>query len=252
MAKAEKSEALILRRFPHSESSLIVHAFTRTHGRIPFMAKGARRGGKRGSVPLVPVVLLEFVWTPSQRSEIQLLREVSLVDGYGNIHTNFEKMAWAQAAIESLGRCLKGEGEYDELFSQTDAYLKALMGELQRPENLFRRFRLQILQHLGFEIELVVPENASLLFFDPLLGELTTTRTNDRGIPIHLGALKLLKQMQRGSFDEVKRLRISSEASREIDWFLDAAFRHAFDHWGKLESLKLLENVDKFNSETPE
>ncbi|HEX05219.1 MAG TPA: DNA repair protein RecO, partial [Bacteroidetes bacterium] len=100
MRKLTKSNALILRRIRHGDSSLIIHAFTRDHGRIPFIAKGARSGGKRSPVPLIPVVELEFIWSTSTRSELQLLREWSLVDGLGDLHKDFTKLAWAQAAIE--------------------------------------------------------------------------------------------------------------------------------------------------------
>ena len=84
-----RSEALILKRIRHGETSLIVHAFTREHGRISFIAKGARSGGKRAVVPLVPVVLLELIWKQSSKSEIQVLREVSLVNGFGIIPRPF-------------------------------------------------------------------------------------------------------------------------------------------------------------------
>ncbi len=243
MAELIKSEALILRRFRHGDTSLVIHAFTREKGRVPFIAKGARIGGKRAPVPLIPVVLLEFVWSPSIKSELQLLREVSLVDGFGPIHQDFEHLAWAQAAIETLGRTLTGEEPYEELFSETVSYLKSLAESGGRPENLLYRFRLKALQELGYGINLAVPEESSAQFyFSAKAGRVFTRKNKVRGaIPVGLGAWKLLGAVGRSGYGEVQRLRIPAKATDQIESILDAAYRHAFERWAPLESLKLLD-----------
>ena len=40
---ASEDNALLLRRFPYGESSLVVHALTRAHGRVALLARGAYR-----------------------------------------------------------------------------------------------------------------------------------------------------------------------------------------------------------------
>ena len=244
MPKLIKSEALILRRFRQGDTSLVLHAFTRESGRIPFIAKGARAGGRKPPVPLVPVVLLELIWAPSTKSELQLLREWSLVDGFGNIHADFERMAWAQAALETLGRTLIGEEEHASLFDMTLQYLKALGATEGRYENLFHRFRLRTLGELGYELNLELPRNATGTGrFRPEEGSLHFDRDQD-GFPVNLGAWKSLAMLAKGGWGEAVRLRLSPGISKEIGQILDISYRHAFDRWKPLASLGLLDPVE--------
>lgn len=240
--RMEKSEALLLRRFRHGDTSLVVHAFTRDHGRIPFIAKGARSGGRKPPVPLVPVVLLELVWKPSTRSELQFLREWSLVDGLGELHKDYEKLAWAQAGLEVLAKTLRGEGSHERLFEQTLAYLQKLGQAGQRHENLFVAFRLQVLRELGFELNLAVPEQLGPRGrFQPARGALMVDDGRVTGTPISAGGWKSLGALARAGFEEASRIRFNNNALREINQVLDAAYAHAFEKWGPLESLKLLQ-----------
>jgi DNA repair protein RecO (recombination protein O) len=41
--RVDHQAAFVLHAYPYSETSLLVEAFTRAHGRLPLVAKGARR-----------------------------------------------------------------------------------------------------------------------------------------------------------------------------------------------------------------
>ncbi|MBS1261170.1 MAG: DNA repair protein RecO [Calditrichaeota bacterium] len=250
MPKLIKSDALILKRIRHGDTSLIVHAFTRDFGRVPFIAKGARSGGKKPPVPLIPVVVLEFVWSPSTRSELQLLREWSLVDGFGAIHRDYVKLAWAQAAVEVLARTLSGEEEHERLFEITLAYLRALGDTSDRFENLFILFRLHALRELGYELSLSIREDErGAVFYVPGRGIVPGTpsgRAPAGGIRIQPGTWKSLGALAKHGFSGAGRFRLQKNARAEVERVLDAAYRHAFDRWGKLESLKLLAPMEAF------
>ncbi|MCB2211978.1 DNA repair protein RecO [bacterium] len=244
MPKLHKSNALILKRIRHGDTSLILHAFTRDHGRVPFIAKGARSGGKRPPVPLVPVVELEFIWATSTRSELQLLREWSLVDGFGPVHADFTRLAWAQAGIEVLGRTLSGEEEHRDLFDLTLTYLHALGEASARYENLFILFRLLALRELGYELSVDANSDSTQpLVFIPGQGLISAKQVDssrDKGMRIAPGSIKSLEMLLKQGFDNATRFKLTRDAHEEIDRLLNAAYRFSFDRWGKLESLKLL------------
>lgn len=242
MAKRlEKSSALLLRRFRHGDTSLIVHGFTREFGRIPFIAKGARSGGRKAPVPLVPVVRLEFIWATSTKSELQLLREWSLEDGFGAIHTDFVKLAWAQAAFEALGRTLSPGDPFPELFDDTIEYLHALAMADGKYENLFVRFRLNALRELGFEMDFTnIDEVRVKGRFDPSIGRLCPSQNPQAGGNVHLGTWKSMAALTKMPYEEVSRLKLRPDAVQEIEMVLNMAYRHAFDRWGPLNSLNLL------------
>lgn len=241
-----KSEALILRRFRHGDTSLVLHAFTREAGRVPFIAKGARAGGRKPPVPLVPAVLLEVIWKPSTRSELQLLREWSLLDGFGAIHRDFEKLAWTQAGLEVLGRTLTGEQPHEELFDNTLDYIRAVEKGTGRYQTLLHRLRLMVLRELGYELDLTVPEGKSGIGrFIPGRGAWVPESGEGLGLPVHLGSWKLLAALAATPWDQMNRVKPGREAAQEMETVLNAAFRHAFDRWMPLESLKLLAPIQE-------
>lgn len=64
-----RDRALLVRRTPFGNSSLVVHAITRRHGRVALMAKGAYRPKSRYSGVLDWFDTLELEWTEPRRPE---------------------------------------------------------------------------------------------------------------------------------------------------------------------------------------
>ena len=73
-------QAILLRRFPYSESSLVTRVFTRQHGKIGLLARGAHRPKSRFYCVLDHFDTLELTWKEQRGRELQELRE-------GDIHT---------------------------------------------------------------------------------------------------------------------------------------------------------------------
>lgn len=57
-----RDEALLLRRIPYKDTSLILHLLTRNHGRIALMARGGRRMKSPLRAALAPLYRLELIW----------------------------------------------------------------------------------------------------------------------------------------------------------------------------------------------
>src|SRR5436853_3008836 len=81
----ERTQGLILRTRPLSETSLIVQWLTPDAGRIATVAKGARRPKSpfRGKLDLF--YLADFSFQRSRRSELHALREVSLLETHASL-----------------------------------------------------------------------------------------------------------------------------------------------------------------------
>jgi len=62
-----RDQALLLRRIPFRESSLVLHLLTRDHGRIALMAKGARRANNRLRPHLTQLTALAVRWVGGAR-----------------------------------------------------------------------------------------------------------------------------------------------------------------------------------------
>lgn len=61
-----QDEALLLRRIPYSDTSLICHFLTAQHGRITLMARGGRRPKSPFRASLEPLFVLEISWRPGR------------------------------------------------------------------------------------------------------------------------------------------------------------------------------------------
>jgi len=61
-----QDEALLLRRIPYSDTSLICHFLTAQHGRIAVMARGARRPKSTFRATLEPLYDLHICWRPGR------------------------------------------------------------------------------------------------------------------------------------------------------------------------------------------
>jgi DNA repair protein RecO (recombination protein O) len=73
-----RDRALVLKRFAFSESSLVVHACTREHGRVHLLAKGAYRPTSRYFAVLDLLDTLELEWQHDPRRELGTLRAGSV------------------------------------------------------------------------------------------------------------------------------------------------------------------------------
>ena len=85
-----QDKALLVRRIPYSDTSLICHFFTEQHGRIALMARGARRPKSSFRASLEPLYALHISWRPGRTgmgtlTDVQrgpsLLQPVQVLDG---------------------------------------------------------------------------------------------------------------------------------------------------------------------------
>ena len=98
----ERASGLVLRVFPLTETSLIVHWLSPEAGRIGTVVKGARRPKSpfRGKLDLFH--LAEFSFRRSRRSDLHTLREVALLDTFPHLRTDVELLDCLARAAKLL------------------------------------------------------------------------------------------------------------------------------------------------------
>jgi DNA repair protein RecO (recombination protein O) len=178
MSRDQLQQAFVLHRRDFSNTSLLLEVFSAEHGRLPLVAKGAKRGAGRGSrsALLEPFQPLWLTW--SGRGEVGTLTRAEAAG---------TPLALAGDALycgfylnELLLRLLGRQDAHQALFV---FYQQALDG-LSRGEStlpaVLRRFELRLLAELGWELVLsrdaegrpVAPEGWYL--FQPERGLLPT------------------------------------------------------------------------------
>src|SRR3954467_13489483 len=95
----ESTQGIVLRTYPLTETSLIVHWLTPDLGRIATVAKGARRPKStfRGKLDLF--YFADFSFARSAKSELHNLREVVLRDTHAALRKDFTRLQQASYAV---------------------------------------------------------------------------------------------------------------------------------------------------------
>lgn len=98
--KRYRSPAVVLRAGNFGESDRMVTFFTRDHGKIRAVAKGARRSKKRGFGLLQPFVHIEVDIVEAKKGSIPRLDAISLIDPFPSIATDPLALGYAGYFVE--------------------------------------------------------------------------------------------------------------------------------------------------------
>ena len=202
MTELVRDAAIVLRATAYSETSLIVTAFTARHGRIGLMAKGARRRIKNGStLVLEPGYEMEFVWAHKSSRDLQLVRELSLLNPHFGIRQSLEATVIASSAIQLLLRTQNDDDPHPALFLAATQLLGACESPVSARWPVYWKFHLVLLSQLGFAVG------------DP--SEFTKA-------PFKLSgeSLALIRKLNNADFAIAARLRTTATAEREVTRWL--------------------------------
>lgn len=151
--RVQLEPAYVLHGRPYRESSLLVEAFSRSHGRIGLVARGARSSRSRWRSLLQPFRPLLLGW--SQRGELGTLSAAEQVASVPLARG--DALFCGLYVNELLLRALHRSDPHETLF---DAY-RHLLAELaaQRPpQPLLRAFERDLLEAIGFAMQLSVEQ----------------------------------------------------------------------------------------------
>ena len=108
-----RDEAILLRRFPYSESSLVVRVFSRLHGKIGLLARGAHRPKSRFYCVLDHFDTLELEWRHQPGRELMELRRGDILTRRAAIATDLETYRAGAVACELVDlACPTGQREH--------------------------------------------------------------------------------------------------------------------------------------------
>lgn len=151
--RVELEPAWVLHRYPWRETSLIVEALTRDHGRVGIVARGGRR---RRSLPLVPFA--PFALSFNQRGELATLTGA---EPAGPVHAFTGKRFLAACYLNELVlRLTARDDPAPEVYTLYGETLARLESELAPA---VRRFEGRLLRALGFALPLTRDANGKLL-----------------------------------------------------------------------------------------
>lgn len=149
LRRHEDQPGFVLHTYPYSESSLIVEAFTREHGRLPLLAKGAKRPGSAMRGALLQFQRVGLSWAGKGD-----LRNLTRAEWLGGIPALGPKaLACGFYLNELLLKLLQRDDPHERLFDHYEAALRGL-GSQPRVGDVLRIFEKALLREIGYAVDL--------------------------------------------------------------------------------------------------
>ena len=205
MTREFDDDAVILRTYKSGESDRVVVSWTRAHGKVRAIAKGARKtsSAMAGTLEVLAWVRASFVAT---RGELFVVRHARHLARLTTLRGDYERINAGYAVVEVLD-ALPSEGVSDEaLYELTVRVLAALDDARYDPTLVPASFYLRLLAHDGSAPVLDACVNCGcvepLVAFDARVGGVLCERCRS-GRPLSASALTLLRRLTGGSLSAV-------------------------------------------------
>jgi len=165
--RVSNEPAYVLHRYDWSETSLILEVFTRRHGRIALVAKGAKRPSSNFRPVLLPLQPLQLNF--SGEAEIRTLKGAEWMGGH--VMPTGEALLSGYYVNELLLRLLARDDPHEALFDAYAGVVQVLAGDHAKAQSatqsaVLRAFELLLLREVGLLPSLDV-ETMTLAPLDP-------------------------------------------------------------------------------------
>lgn len=236
-------EALTLRHHDFGEADRIVSFFSRRHGKIRAVAKGARKLKSRFAGRLEPFHTVDITYYGREGAQLYKLSSAEISRARTGLSEDLERFSRACYFTEALELGLREGDPNPKAYLAADAAFNLIEKE-SRPKELdwlVRFFDVKFLSHIGYRPELercvvcraAAAEGVSAAF-DAERGGILCPACRAKGknlIPLSAGAAKFLARIMATEFGGATRLKPSPAMLEEIGKAI-VAFRN-----GRLRSI---------------
>lgn len=141
--------AIVLRRIPYSETSWILHVFTREEGAMSLLARGARRPSSPLAGTLEPLGLSELEVAAKPGRDLQTLSQAVAMDPRSRLRRDLAASAVGLVCAETVLRLAREPGEHRGIFDALESALSDLDSRGYLPAILWR-FLARFSEEMGW------------------------------------------------------------------------------------------------------
>lgn len=245
-----KSPAVILRCRDYGDTDRIVVLYTRDHGKLSGIAKGAKKSRKRFANVLEPFTCAQFLFSKRGRDSLALLENCDPISHYEAIRNDLEKTLLASYLVDLIEQFTAEGKKNDDLYELLVVFL-SLIEEGNTSESLIRFFEIRLLKILGYEplldscIVCKTPvANGASYYFSPRDGGIRCYAcggSQTEGIAVSTGALKTLLLGRDIDTSIIGRIALTTQTTAETRRMLGLFIRHLLGR--ELKSLQVLGQI---------
>jgi DNA repair protein RecO (recombination protein O) len=116
MSLTLKTEAIVLRSIRYGEADRILHLYTRDHGRLGAIAKGARRASSKFGARLEPLSQVNLLLRQG-RGDLYTVTGAETVDHRPTMRNSAESLDGAARACDAVARLFETDESHPEVFT---------------------------------------------------------------------------------------------------------------------------------------
>ena len=231
-----RAEAIVLRHSDWGEADRLLTFYSREHGKVRAIAKGARKINSRKAGHLEPFTRVKLQLARGR--DLLIVTQVETIDPYLSLREDLTRMGQASYVIELLDRFVPNEEiavpSLYRLLTETLSRL-AVEADAWLP---VRYYEMRLLDFLGFRPQLfecvncgreILPEDQ---FFSFSAGGAICPRCGEglKGLrKISIEALKYLRHFQRSAYREASRAHPEADTKRELEALMQGYFTHLLE-----------------------
>jgi len=242
-----KAQAIVLRQRKLGEADKIVTLFCAHKGKLDAVAKGVRRTKSRLAGHLEPLTLGSYL--VAEGRDLDIVTQAETVEAFPALREDLERLSRGLYCAELVDRLTPERSEANPIFR----LLQETLGLLDREAALdiaVRRFELRLLDELGYRPSL---ESCAACdrrlepatnFWSAAAGGVVCPRCADDApglAPLSLNGLKVLRLLQRASYAEAARVRLSPALAAEVEACLAEQVRFVLER--EVRSARFVETV---------
>lgn len=246
--RSYRTEALILKRRDFGEADRLLTLLTPTNGRVDAIAKGARKPNttKTGHVELFTKADMLI----NRGRELDIVTQVVMVEPYLPLREDLQRGAFANYIAELM---IRFTGENDEDDTQQFELLENTFQRLCETDDLrlaVRYYEMRLLDLTGFRPELqycvisqeeIQPENQFFSYEQGGIVSPSQAHLLPNLVPVSLNALKVIRHLQRSSYEQVASLTIPNTIHNDIERIMQGYLTHILER--RLQSVDFIRRV---------
>ncbi len=149
-----KTRAIVLHRFPYSDSSFIVKALTEECGIVSFIIKGGKKKESPFRGALDPLALSEVVFRQNPNTELQFIKEATLLDWRKDLRNDLLSLSKAQVMTEMILRYAPQGVPLQEEFARLEQAISEFDDGTSDKSRIFAQWLLDTCDMWGYNLDL--------------------------------------------------------------------------------------------------
>ena len=222
------SDAIVLKRFPYGESSIICRCFVKEIGKTSFIVHGSHRKKSSKDAYFLPGNCINIIFYYKDNRNLQTISKTSFSKNWIHIQNDLKKIAYTMAVIELTDKCISENDEHKDLFIILLNVLEKIENELTELNLIYWYYQYQLLEKLGFKPDF----DQSELDFIPLPNPYKSTN-----------AKMVFGCFENGEMGINKNISLLKNDRKIISNYLNTCLGIHFSELKNIKSLKVLNSL---------